>query len=132
VAYTINIDFQKRREFSGMVISWEPGRRASAYEVQASQDAQTWRTIYTVNRSSVSPYAQSAASSNKAAIATSPLFRDYLYTPESDARFVRVILKSAESRNGYGIRDISVKPLDWAESENDLFFAIARDAPRGS
>jgi len=129
---TINIDFQKRREFGGLVISWEPGRRASSYDVQASQDGQTWQTIYAVNRSSVSPYAQTIASSNKTVPTTSLLFRDYLYTPESDARFVRVILKSAEGRNGYGIRDISVKPLDWAASENDLFFAIARDAPRGS
>src|SRR3954468_13856265 len=129
---TINIDFQKRREFGGIVISWEPGRRASSYDVQSSQDSQTWQTIYSVNRVSVSPYAQTLASSPKTVTTTSPLFRDYLYTPESDARFVRVILKSAESRNGYGIRDIGVKPLDWAASENDLFFAVARVEPRGS
>src|SRR5437868_4086208 len=77
---TINIDFQKRREFGGLVISWEPGRRASSYDVQASQDGQTWQTIYTVNRSSVSPYAQTIASSNKTVPTTSLLFRDYLYT----------------------------------------------------
>ena len=128
---TINIDFLKRREFGGMVIGWEPGRRANSYEVQASKDGQSWETLYTVNRSSAAPLVQPAAST-KTAIALSPLFRDYLYTPESDARFVRVILKSAEGNGGYGIRDISVRPVDWAASENDLFFAMAREAPRGS
>jgi len=128
---TVYIDFLKRREFGGMVIGWEPGRRANSYEVQASKDGQIWETLYTVNRSSAAPLVQPAPST-KTAIALSPLFRDYLYTPESDARFVRVILKSAEGNGGYGIRDISVRPLDWAASENDLFFAMAREAPRGS
>ena len=72
------------------------------------------------------------ASSSKTAIALSPLFRDYLYMPESDARFLRIVLKSPENKNGYGIRDISIKPLEWAATENDFFFAIAKDAPRGS
>ena len=129
---TINIDFQKRREFGGMVIGWEPGRRANSYEVQASKDGQAWQTIYTVNRASISPGAQILASTNRNDVATSPLFKDYLFLPESDARFVRVILTSGENRSGYGIRDISVKPLDWAATENDLYFALARDSRRGS
>ena len=116
-AETIDIDFTRRREFGGLVIGWEPGRRANSYEVQGSQDKQTWRTLYTVNRAST---------------ALSPLVRDYLYMPESDARFLRMVLLSPENRNGYGIRDISIKPLEWAASENDFFMTIAREAPRGS
>jgi hypothetical protein len=129
-AETIDIDFTKRREFSGLVISWEPGRRANSYEVQGSQDKQSWRTLYTVSRSSAAPIVQAA--STKTAIAVSPLLRDYLYMPESDERFLRIVLISPENRNGYGIRDIGIKPLDWAASENDLFMTIAREAPRGS
>jgi hypothetical protein len=120
---SIDIDFLKRREFSGLVIDWEPGRRASAYDVQGSTDGQTWRTLYSVSRSTAPPSASSASS-----VTT----RDYIYLPESDDRYLRIILKSPEGRNGYGIRDISVKPLDWAASENDLFVGIAKDAPRGS
>jgi hypothetical protein len=131
-AESINFDFQRRREFGGLVIAWEPGRRANSYEVQGSTDGQTWRTLYTVNRSSVSPLAETAAASSKTAIAQSPLFRDYLYMPESDARFMRIVLKSPEGRNGYGIRDIAIKPIDWAATENDFFMAIAKEAPRGS
>jgi len=130
-AETIDIDFTRRREFGGLVISWEPGRRANSYEVQGSQDKQSWRTLYTVYRNSISPLTQ-AASSSRTASALSPLFRDYLYMPESDARYLRIVLISPDSKSGYGIRDISIKPLDWAASENDFFMSVAREAPRGS
>ncbi|MEP6858675.1 MAG: discoidin domain-containing protein, partial [Gemmatimonadales bacterium] len=130
-AETIDIDLLGRREFGGIVIAWEPGRRATSYEVQGSLDRQSWRPLYTVYRNSVSPFAQTVASS-KSAIALSPLFRDYLYMPESDERYLRIVLKSAETKSGYGIRDISIKPLEWAATENDFFFAVAKDAPRGS
>ena len=129
-AETIDIDFQRRREFGGLVIGWEPGRRANAYEVQGSADGQKWQTLYTVNRSTASPFAQTATSTKT--VALSPLFRDYLYMPESDARFLRIVLKSPENKNGYGIRDIAIKPLEWAATENDFFMAVAKDAPRGS
>jgi hypothetical protein len=135
---TINIDFQKRREFGGMVIVWEPGRRATSYEVQASKDGQPWETVYTFNRTASSPFTRDAgrgtrdAGSDRQGIVSSPLLKDYLYLPESDSRYVRIVLKSSESTDGYGIRDISVKPLDWAATANDLYFAMAREAPRGS
>ncbi len=129
-AETIDIDFQRRREFGGLVIGWEPGRRANSYEVQGSPDKQSWRTLYTVNRSSGTPSVPPA--STKAGVTTTPLFRDYLYLPESDARYLRIVLVSPENKAGYGIRDISVKPIDWAPTENDFFFALAKDAPRGS
>ncbi|MGH7605081.1 MAG: discoidin domain-containing protein [Gemmatimonadaceae bacterium] len=125
-ADSIDIDFQKRREFSGVVIDWEPGRRASSYEVRGSKHGQAWETLYTVNRSAISPPATGAGA------AASLAARDYLYLPESDERFVRIVLKSPEGRNGYGVREIGVKPIDWATTENDFFTAIAKDAPRGN
>ena len=131
-AETIDIDFTRRREFGGLVISWEPGRRANSYEVQGSPDKQSWRTLYTVYRNSVSPLAQGVASSSKSAVTQSPLFRDYLYMPESDMRYLRIVLISPENKSGYGIRDIGIKPLEWAASENDFFMTIAKEAPRGS
>jgi hypothetical protein len=130
-AETIDVDFQRRREFGGLAISWEPGRRANSYEVQGSPDGQIWRTLYTVSRSSTAPIVPSSAST-KAAMALSPLFRDYLYMPESDARFLRIVLKTGENTNGFGIRDIAIKPLEWAATENEFFLSVAKEAPRGN
>jgi hypothetical protein len=131
-AETIDLDFLGRREFSGAVITWEPGRRASNYTVQASTDKQSWRTLYTVRRTAASPFAQPSASSSRSPAATAPIFRDYLYLPESDSRYLRIVLISPETSNGYGIRDIAIKALDWAANENDFFTNIAKEAPRGS
>src|SRR5258705_822965 len=130
-AETIDIEFQRRREFGGLVIAWDPGRRANSYQVQGSTDGQKWQTIYTVNRTTAAPPTQ-ATTSGRAAVASSPLFRDYLYTPESDARFLRIILASPENKNGYRIRDMAIKPLEWAATENDFFMAIAKDSPKGN
>ncbi|PYO78649.1 MAG: coagulation factor 5/8 type domain-containing protein [Gemmatimonadetes bacterium] len=128
---TIDIDFLGRREFSGLVLTWEPGRRANTYSIQSSQDKQNWRTLYTAHRTSLSPLAQTSGA-NRAAVMNSPLLRDYIYLPESDARYLRILLVSPEVANGYGIRDIAIKPLDWAANANDFFMAVAKDAPRGS
>jgi hypothetical protein len=125
---SVDIDFLKRREFSGLVIDWEPGRRAASYDVRGSADGTSWQTLYTVNRTSPAPSGTSTANTST----TSRPLRDYLFLPESDDRYLRIVLRSAENRNGYGIRDLSVKPLDWAATENDFVMAVAKDAPRGS
>jgi hypothetical protein len=127
---SIDIDFLKRREFSGVVIDWEPGRRASSYAVLGSPDGQSWQTLYTVSRSATPPSSVGVGPSNAAA--SSRATRDYLYLPESDERYVRILLRSPEGRNGYGIRNIDIKSLDWAPTENDFVTAVAKDAPRGS
>ncbi len=115
---TVDIDFQVRREFGGLVIDWEPSRRAQAYDVLASTDGKTWRKIYSVLRTSPPP-------------AAAPT-RDYLYLPESDARYLRLALNYPQGSSGYGIRDISVKPLEWATNKNDVLLAMARDVPKGT
>jgi F5/8 type C domain len=112
-----DLDFLKRREFSGLIIDWEPKHRAQSYDVLGSTDGKTWQQLYSVNRKDTPPGATP---------------RDFLYLPESDARYLRVALKSGGGSSGYAIRNLSVKPRDWAPSENDFFFAVASAAPRGS
>ncbi|CAN5692639.1 discoidin domain-containing protein [soil metagenome] len=113
---TIGIDFLTRREFGGLIIDWEPGRRAAEYEVLGSVDEIAWTRLYGVARGSSSP----------------AFTRDYLRMPETDARHVRLVLTRPEGRSGFGISEIAVQPLEWAATKNDLYFAIAKDAPRGS
>ncbi len=126
-AQTYDVDFLKRREFGGLVIDWEPKRRAISYDVQASSNAQTWQTLYSVRRTADSPPPQSVSSAKSSSSGS----RDYLYLPESDARYLRIVRKDPGTANGFGIRNLSVEPLAWAPSENDFFMAIAKDAPGG-
>ncbi|MGK2935704.1 MAG: discoidin domain-containing protein, partial [Gemmatimonadaceae bacterium] len=117
VADTIGIDFLARREFGGLIIDWEAERRAAEYKVLGSVDGTSWTKLYSVSRG---PFSSSASS------------RDYLRMPESDARYLRLVLARPEGGSGFGISEIAVQPLEWAATKNDLFFAIAKDARRGS
>ena len=131
---TIDIDFQKRREFGGVVIDWEPGRRSMSYSLKTSKDGQTWDDAFTVNRNLASSPPTTAGRSPRGT--TPPLvpqLRDYLQIADGgDGRFLKIVLTRPEGQQGVGIREIGIKPIDWAPSENDLYFAMARDAPRGS
>ncbi|HUQ98255.1 MAG TPA: discoidin domain-containing protein, partial [Gemmatimonadaceae bacterium] len=120
---TLDIDFQKRRELGAMVVSWEQGYRANNYDIQGSRDGQTWQTLYRVNRLSAPPTQR-----DKLLVGQ----RDYIYLPETDVRYLRLALTNPEnSANGFGIRDISIKPLTWAATPNDFMMMVAKDAKRG-
>lgn len=110
-AQRLDVDFLRSREFGGLLIDWEPGERAADYDVQVSRDGQEWETVRSVRGGA--------------------RVRDYLFMPETEARYVRLdLLRSAEGR-GYGVREIHVQPLEWAESRNQLFETVAADALRG-
>src|SRR4030095_6098161 len=52
--------------------------------------------------------------------------------PRSASRFLRRALRRSSRGQGYGIAEITVKPVAFSASPNDFFAAIARDAPRGT
>jgi hypothetical protein len=137
VTDSIDIDFLKRREFGGVVIDWEPGRRSMSYTLRSSKDGLTWRDLYSVKRSFTPPVPSSATTGRTNArltpMAPVPQLRDYIQIPNGgDGRNLRIVLTNPEGTEGFGVREIGVKPIDWATTENDLFFAMAKDAPRGS
>ena len=107
----LDIDFLKRREFGGIVIDWDHGRRPVSYTVSGATSENAFQTLYSVER------AGAAA-------------RDYLYLPESDARYLRITFPAGAAP--VGIREIRIEPLSWSASMNDFFTAIARDAKPGS
>lgn len=105
----LEIDFKARREFGGLVINWEKNARPYAYTVTTSIDGSTYNTVYTQEPSGA--------------------IRDYLYLPESDARYLR--LNFSPSSN-IGLSEITVEPLAWSSSKNDFLKAVSRDARLGS
>lgn len=106
---SLDIDFLDLREFGGMVINWEPARRPSAYTVAASTNRISWDTLYTVERGAGS--------------------KDNLFFPESEFRYLRILLPSGATA---GIREIKIQPVAWSATKTDFFTAIAREASPGS
>lgn len=99
------IDFLRSREFGGFVVDWPEGRPGD-YEVQLSDDAKTWTTVWRVRGASGR--------------------RDYVFVPEGEARYVRL----AGSRR-VAAPAIDAQPAAFAESKNAMYTRIARDARAG-
>ena len=108
---TVSLDLGKVREFGGAVVQWAPGLEASRYVVQASSDGRDWRKLREVVAGGGG--------------------RDWLALPETEARYLRFDLVDGPNWR-YGIRDISLKPLNFAATPNDFIHSVGRDLPRGS
>jgi len=105
------IDFQKERELGGLVIDWSQEDFAIAYDVDLSADGQGWSTGY--------------------AVANGNGGRDYIYLPEAEAKSIRLNLKKSIRAKGYGINRLEIKGVEFSETPNAFFTAIAAEAPRG-
>ena len=106
----LTLDFRQPREFGGLVLHWLENAFASRYDVEFSDDGRHWSTVHTV------------VDGNGG--------RDPLYLPESETRFLRLVLHDGPAR-AYGLAEIDVKDLAFGASPNAFFEAIAREAPRG-
>jgi F5/8 type C domain len=106
----LTLDFRQPREFGGLVLHWLDHAFASRYDVEFSDDGSHWRTVRTV------------VDGNGG--------RDPLYLPESETRFLRLVLHDGPA-HAYSLAEIEVKDLAFGASPNAFFEAIAREAPRG-
>ena len=105
------VDFGRNREFGGLVVDWDPQDWATEFGVDISNDGQTWTNAYRTT--------------------TGRGGRDYVYTPDAEARYVRLTLERSSRSRGYGIVGVRVEPVEFSESPNRFFQAIARDARMG-
>ena len=106
----LTLDFQQPREFGGVVLHWLANAFASRYDVQFSDDGSHWTTVRTVTEGNGG--------------------RDPLYLPESETRFLRLVLHDGPA-HAYDLAEIEVKDLAFGASPNAFFEAMAHDAPRG-
>jgi len=107
----LEIDFQGRREYGGVVIDWDANDFAVTYEVQTSDDGKEWQTLHRCRRSNGG--------------------RDYIFAPDGESRFLRLNLEQSSRGEGYGIIALYLAPYELANSANRFFEMIARDAPAG-
>ena len=106
------LDFRKRREFGGLTLLWEPRRYSTQYVVELSDDGRRWTPIYTTQGGNGGS--------------------DNLYLPESESRYLRLrFVRSAGNGQGYGLRSLTVQPLEWGANLNSFFQRVAAGAPRG-
>lgn len=107
----ITVDFQRNREIGGLVIDWDSSREATEYDVLFSDDGKEWAAAYRVRNGNGG--------------------RDYVPTREGEGRFVRLELRRSAGGKGYGFRRVTFREPGFSQSPNDLFRALAADAPAG-
>jgi hypothetical protein len=105
------IDFQREREYGGLVIRWDPDRRPFAFDIGISADGDRWQTCYSANQGVGE--------------------ETYVYLPEASSRFIRLDLRRSGGLQGFGIIGVEVQPYDFSRSVNDFFTAIARRSRSG-
>ena len=105
-AQTIDYDFGQAREFSGVALRWPAQARGFDYDLLASDDARTWRTLRRVRGSDGG--------------------LDPLYLPESEARHLRIALHRGHARPRLELRDAK----QWPDF-NAVIASLGSDAPRG-
>ncbi len=107
----IQVDFQARREYGGLVIDWEPDGRARRFTVGTSDDGTTWTTVHSTTHADAA--------------------RSFVYMPHTSARHLRIDLGESVAGAGFGIAAIEVRPFEFSRSLQTFFKSVAADAPRG-
>jgi F5/8 type C domain len=109
----IALDFGREYEYGGLVIDWEPGAEARAFDVQASIDGVTWTTLWSARQAEGE--------------------RSYIYLPGGGhSRHLRLhLLEAANGADAFGIRTLDVRPFYFSRSLADFFHAVAAAEPRG-
>ena len=110
---SITLDFGREHEYGGLVIDWEPGAAARAFDVQCSADGAAWTTLWSARQAEGE--------------------RSYVYLPGGGrSRYLRVhMLERAEGAGAFGIRRLDVRPFDFSRSLAEFFHAVAATEPRG-
>ncbi|HSS27769.1 MAG TPA: discoidin domain-containing protein [Usitatibacter sp.] len=107
---TLTIDLEAQREFGGLLLRWLPGRQASSYVVELSDDDRQWRKVRDVTRGGGGI--------------------DPMWLPDSQARYIRVRMRDGPGKT-YFLARVDVLDLASGATPNAFFEAIARIAPRG-
>ncbi len=107
----LQLDFLAPREYGGLTLDWERDDYATAYTVETSDDGRHWQRTYGIIQGNGG--------------------RDYLPLPETESRYLRLSLRRSSRGHGYGIRHVTLQPLEFSSPPERLFERLAHDSPRG-
>jgi len=107
----ILIDFTLRREFGGVHINWVTGASAKSFDLLLSNDGKIWENVYQVqsNRSDIS----------------------FIRLPESEARFLKILLHSGNSPTGFGIMEMRFPDVKSTLTLNDFLMYSSKHSADG-
>lgn len=108
---TITYDLKQRREFGGLQIDWTKNYSAKSFKIYTSQDSKTWDKIKTItdNQSNTS----------------------FIRIGDGDARYIKLVLLSANNAKHFGINEIKIIPIKDGETPNDFYLYCAANSPKG-
>jgi len=106
----IDMDFTRTCEIGGLTIDWDEKDFARRYQIESSLDGVQYQKLYTIDQGRGG--------------------RDYIPLKELEIRYLRLVLLKSAGR-GYAIREITPQKIDFSDTPEDLYRAIARDARRG-
>ncbi len=104
----LQLDFGKPREYGGLVIDWGAQDYALAYDVEVSDDGQTWTPTFRSTRGNGR--------------------RDNIFLPDGESRYIRLALHESSRGQGYEVLAVRVIPLELAASPNQFIGRIAQEA----
>ncbi|HKA16355.1 MAG TPA: discoidin domain-containing protein [Myxococcota bacterium] len=108
----LSLDFGAEYEYGGLTIDWAPGGEPRAFEVQASDDGDSWRTLWSARQ------------------AEGP--RHYVYLPGGGrSRHLRLWLREPAGPSGFAVAALRVEPFEFSRSLHDFFHAVAERERRG-
>jgi hypothetical protein len=107
----LTIDYGYRKEFGGVRLAWDSALSGLNYDVLTSTDGIAFDTVHTVHNGEGGSV--------------------LLYTPESEARFVKLLLHGNKSRRAFHLLKIDLVPSDSLSTVNDYLADVAQRSPKG-
>lgn len=107
----ITTDFKYRREFGALRLDWDKRLQKLDYDILGSVDGRAYDTLYVVRKGKGGSV--------------------LLYTPESEAQFLKLRLVSNGSLVPFHLNHMSLVPSESLSTANHYFERISSGAPRG-
>ncbi|MEA3410455.1 MAG: discoidin domain-containing protein [Pseudomonadota bacterium] len=107
----LELDFGDLREYGGLVIDWTGDDFAREYRIETSVDGEQWKPVYAVEENDGG--------------------RDYVYLPDSESRYLKILLTRSGKGEGYAVNNLEVKPYAFSSTPNAFIGSIANEMPRG-
>lgn len=107
----LELEFGNLREYGGLVIDWTGDDYARDYRIETSLDGEAWKTVFAVEENDGG--------------------RDYVYLPDSESRYLKLLLTRSNRGEGYAINNLEIKPYAFSSTPNAFIGSIAHEMPRG-